>query len=246
MEISPYYKIKCIFAGESGVGKTSLTSLIHNDKCDPEPESTIGLAFIANQIDLKEYPLSNPRNLPEYYHEMKKDWATTRNEEINNQIVGLHIWDTAGNVRFFSIVQSYLRDVDICFLVFDVTDKTSWDNLVKWKDEVDKYNDSTLFVIVGTKSDLRNHQVTITEIKDRAQRWGVKYYVVSSFQINSASLVRRMIYKSVQNYHDNLLYLLDDGKKIPNHTSSTFYKKKIISYLDLAAEPNENLCCIIN
>ena len=52
MEISSYYKIKCIFAGESGIGKTSMTSLIHHDKCVTDPESTIGLAFIASQISL--------------------------------------------------------------------------------------------------------------------------------------------------------------------------------------------------
>lgn len=246
MEISPYYKIKCVFAGESGVGKTSMTSLIHNDVCASDSESTIGLAFIATQLSLKEYPLSNPNRLPKYYYEMKKDWASTRGETRNNQIVGLHVWDTAGNARFFSIIQTYLRDVDICFLVFDMTDKTSWDQLTKWKEEVEKHNDDTLFVLVGTKSDLRKHQVTPAEIKDRSQRWGVKYYIVSSFQPNSASLIRSMIYKSVKNYHDNLLYLCDDGKKLPDHVTYSKYANHTIKYLDLAAEPEHNVCCVIN
>ena len=246
MEISPYYKIKCVFAGEAGVGKTSMTSLIHNDKCVTDPESTIGLAFIATQLSLKEYPLSNPTNLPKYYYEMKEDWVTTQKETQDNQIVGLHVWDTAGNARFFSIIQTYLRDVDVCFLVFDITDKSSWDHLPKWKEEVEKYNNSTLFVIVATKSDLRNHQVLPNEIKERAQRWGAKYYIISSFQANSASLIRSMIYKSVKNYHDNLLHLYNDNKKLPNHVTFSHYNKKVIKYLDLAAKPNQSLCCVIN
>lgn len=53
------------------------------------------------------------------------------------QNVTLTIWDTAGQERFQSLGKAFYRGSDVCVLVYDVTDRMSFDGLQKWKDEFD-------------------------------------------------------------------------------------------------------------
>ena len=46
--------------------------------------------------------------------------------------VRLHLWDTAGQERFRSIVQVYMRNIHVFFLVIDVTQRSSFDHLDYW------------------------------------------------------------------------------------------------------------------
>lgn len=236
MEISPFYKIKCIVVGDAGVGKTSLINLIHQDKHDENVDSTIGLAFTTLQIELTDYPLSNPSNLPDYYYENK-----TINTYQQNQLITSHIWDVAGDPRFYNIVKTYLRDVDICFLVFDLTKTSSFENLIKWKKEVEKNSDA-IYILVGTKSDLKNYQVTSNEVKELAEEWGIKYYIINSVQYNSFHLVRRLFNISIQDFHEKMLMLSHENKKVPDHVKKTHYKKKL-ELIDIYDTRRGSFCC---
>jgi len=237
MEISPYYKLKCVFVGEPSVGKTSIINLIHNEEHDPNTESTIGLGFANTHIELEEYPLSNPTKLPKFYIEKKEDF-----EKLNdNQLISLHIWDTAGSVRFRSIIKSYLRDVDICFLVFDMTRKSSLVSLINWIDEVGKFS-SPNYVLVGTKSDLKNPEVTAKDIETFSKSYNMKFYIISVVQFNSANLVRRMIYMSVKNFHEDILKIAHENKEVPEHVQTSYYKKKK-DLVDFYDNPKSSFCC---
>jgi len=236
MEISPFYKIKSIVVGDAGVGKTSLISLIHHDNHDKDVESTIGLAFTSLQIELPDYPLSNPSKLPNYYYE-NKTIQTTK----DNQLITSHIWDVAGDPRFYNIVKTYLRDVDICFLVFDLTKSQSFENLIKWKKEVDKNSDA-VYVLIGNKSDLRNYEVNSNEVKELAEEWGIKYYIITAVQENSAQLVRRIINRSFQDFHEKMLKLEHENKELPKHVQVSNYKKKL-ELVDVYDTSRKDFCC---
>ena len=41
----------------------------------------------------------------------------------------LQIWDTAGQERFRSVTHAYYRDADALMLVFDVTNRKSYENV---------------------------------------------------------------------------------------------------------------------
>lgn len=240
MEIAPFYKIKCLFAGESSVGKSSLVHLIGHDKPIIGSEPTIGIGFASTHIELEEYPLSNPSKLPSYYHQAKEDLEVLT--EQDNQIVKLHVWDASGSPRFFSILKTYLRDVDICFLVFDLTDRSSWNQIPLWREEVLKHAKSEtnpLFVLVGNKSDKKGHAVTRKEIEERSNEWGIKFYLLSAVQESSSSMLRRMIYMSVQNYHNNMLLLLHENKTVPENITS--FKRE--HFADLMIEGRSGYCC---
>ena len=138
MDISPFYRLKILVGGNSNVGKSSLVHLIHHGEHLQKIEPTIGMAFTSTQFELEEYPLSNPSKLPKYYHDAKREIVSDL--EKNNQLVKAQIWDCAGNSRFFKIQDVYMRDIDICFLVFDLTNRESWDEIPKWKDRVSSFS----------------------------------------------------------------------------------------------------------
>lgn len=74
-------------------------------------------------------------------------------------------WDTAGQDRFKTITSSYYRGADGIIIVYDITDKTSFDNVKTWLAEIQKYVDEkTVKFIVGNKNDLeQKRQVTENE-----------------------------------------------------------------------------------
>ena len=70
------------------------------------------------------------------------------------------IWDTAGQDKFRVITQSYLRKADGAIVVFDVTDKRSYDQVKKWLECL--RNSAPLnipLVLFGNKIDLEDDRV---------------------------------------------------------------------------------------
>lgn len=57
-------------------------------------------------------------------------------ENINGKVIKIHIWDTAGQENFKSIIGGYFRGAIGGLLVFDLTIRKSFENLSKWLDEV--------------------------------------------------------------------------------------------------------------
>lgn len=53
---------------------------------------------------------------------------------IDGRIVMLQIWDTAGQERYQSLGTAFYRGADCCFLVYDISNKASLDNIENWKD----------------------------------------------------------------------------------------------------------------
>jgi small GTP-binding protein len=226
-EVSPYYRIKCLFGGEPGTGKSSIVYLTLNDEHDPDSEPTIGLAFAINKVELEEYPLINNSNLPRFYHKMKTE--INPNGE-NCQLIKTQIWDAAGQVRYRGILPAYLRDIDIAFLVFDMSKRDTWDALLNWKKEIDKHTkskDFPMLVLVGSKSDLKPFQVTMKEIDERAKEWNAEKYIVSCVEQNSSSMIKRMMYNSFLKFHEKILNMQNEGKELPEHVTPTKYEKEM-------------------
>lgn len=65
----------------------------------------------------------------------------------------VHVWDTAGTPQYRSVVPMFCRDTDIAIIVYDVTNKSSFDRINDWYEFVHKNSDPAL-IIVGNKIDL--------------------------------------------------------------------------------------------
>merc|ERR1740130_61810 len=90
---------------------------------------------------------------------------------IDEKLVTLQIWDTAGQEWFQSLGVAFYRGADSCVLVHDITDAKSFDNLESWMDEflahaAPRNAESFPFVVLGNKADLDSkRQVSANKAK---------------------------------------------------------------------------------
>jgi Ras-related protein Rab-2A len=146
------YTFKYIIIGESGVGKSCLLLQFTDKRFEPLFDMTIGVEFGARSI------------------------------QISNQEVKLQIWDTAGQESFRSITRSYYRGACGALLVFDVTNRSSFQSLQGWLDDARaNCNVPITVMLVGNKSDLENkRQVSADEARAFAEEKGLTYIETSA------------------------------------------------------------------
>ena len=121
--------LKVIILGDSGVGKTCLMNRYVTDKFTQQYKATIGADFRPKQVD------------------------------VDGRRATLQIWDTAGQERFQSLGVAFYRGADVCFLVYDVTDETSFERLHVWRNQFlsavrPADPDRFPFVVLGNKADV--------------------------------------------------------------------------------------------
>ena len=56
--------------------------------------------------------------------------------EIDNTRIKLQIWDTAGQERFRTITISYYKDAHAIIIVFDITNKYSFEHIKNWMADI--------------------------------------------------------------------------------------------------------------
>ncbi len=105
-----------------------------------------------------------------------------KNIEIDSKKIKLQIWDTAGQERFKTITTSYYKGAHAILIVFDITDRDSFDHIRNWMADIDKFaKEGVLRILVGNKCDLANkRQVTMEEAKEIANKYGIKYIETSA------------------------------------------------------------------
>ena len=187
------YPLKICFVGNSNVGKTSIIRRFINNKFDEEKiASTISVNFENKKLKIDPYT------------------------ELNMQI-----WDTAGQERFRSLTASYLRESNGIFIVFDLSDKKSFDDLISWFEEINKAEinqKNCVKIVIGNKLDSKDKEVDNDTAKKLAEENGMKYLPVSAKDgINIVSMFEIMgeaclkIIQKEENNDDN-----DDNKIIIN------------------------------
>ncbi|KAL0277361.1 UNVERIFIED_CONTAM: hypothetical protein PYX00_004679 [Menopon gallinae] len=147
--------LKILIIGESGVGKSSLLLRFTDDSFDPSQPVTIGVDF------------------------------KTKLVTVDGNTVKLAIWDTAGQERFRTLTPSYYRGAKGAILVYDVTNRTTFQMLDTWLDELETYSkDSNIIkMIIGNKIDLVSRVVTKAEGMEFARRHAA-LYIESSARTN--------------------------------------------------------------
>ena len=137
------YVIKCVILGDSCVGKTSIINYYLTNKMK-NTDTTLGAIF----------------------------WLLERQMD-NGDFIKLNVWDTAGQERYNSLIPMYTRSSDIIILTFSLTDRVSFENLLKWKNTTKYCSDveNLKFIIIGNKSDLENYIcITDKDIKNMIRK----------------------------------------------------------------------------
>jgi len=118
------YLFILVLIGDSGVGKSCLLLRFADDKWTDSYISTIGVDFKIRTI------------------------------ELDQKTIKLQIWDTAGQERFRTISSTYYRGAHGIIVVYDVTNRVSFDNVQRWLSEIDKYaRENVNKLLVGNKAD---------------------------------------------------------------------------------------------
>jgi small GTP-binding protein len=102
--------------------------------------------------------------------------------QADEQTIKLQIWDTAGQERFRSVSKAYFRNAVGAVLVFDLTQKPSFEQLGLWINDLNTLcAPNAAIILVGNKTDLaEDRAVTESEIQDITKRYELDYLETSA------------------------------------------------------------------
>ena len=109
-----------------------------------------------------------------------------RSITLGEKKITFQIWDTAGQERYNCMQSIFYQGADACIIVFDINDKTSFENVKSWKNQFEEYLKEVKitnfpYVMVGNKSDLRNSDsLSLTMIEDKSKELNMEYFEVSA------------------------------------------------------------------
>lgn len=129
------YLFKILIIGDTSVGKSSMLVRFADNSFSGSYISTIGVDFKIKTVN------------------------------VDNNVVKLQIWDTAGQERFRTITQSYYKGSNGIIVVYDISNKDSFDNIKNWMVDIVKYASQNIqLFLIGNKSDLdTQRQVSVEE-----------------------------------------------------------------------------------
>lgn len=158
------YLYKFIILGDSNCGKTSLLT-----------------RYIDNVVEYEEY---NPTIGVDF---------KVKIVQSNGKHIKINIWDTAGQEKFKSIISYYYKNVAAAILLFDVTNRSSFDSIPAWIEEIKlncELSDKIPMVLIGNKNDkISKRKVTVSEANKFADTFNMEYFETNIYnwdEINDA------------------------------------------------------------
>jgi len=145
------YLFKNIVVGDGGCGKTALVVRFSQGYFLEQYKLTIGVEFAVKTISIKD-----------------------------GIKVKLQIWDTGGQERFQYVRPLYYRGAMGAILLFDLTNRESFDHIPKWIEEVKSNAGEIPMLLVGNKSDLTSERSVSREEAETFAREFQLYYIESS------------------------------------------------------------------
>ncbi|OMJ68482.1 hypothetical protein SteCoe_34048 [Stentor coeruleus] len=133
--MEPGILFRIILVGNAGVGKSCILQRFLEKGFDDKYEVTIGVEFGTKQI------------------------------KIDNKLIKVQIWDTAGQENYKSITRSFYKRAHGIILMYDITNKTSFNDLESWLNDIKDYaNDGVDIALAGNQVDLVAYQDNYREV----------------------------------------------------------------------------------
>ena len=166
---------KIVLSGDSGVGKSCILLRFADDTFTENFYTTIGVDFRFKCLIYK------------------------------GKKIKLQIWDTAGQERFKTVTSAYYRGADGIIIVYDQSEKTTFEHINNWIEDISKYtNEEPIKIVLGNKNDLIDkNEVSDDDILNFENKTNIPVVKVSaknSFQINLAfeKLIEKLMIKHKQ------------------------------------------------
>ena len=153
---------KIIFVGDASTGKTSIINRIIDNPFNDNYEVSIGIDFMSKNI------------------------------RFRGQNIKIQIWDSAGQEKYKGLIPSYVRNSSIVFIVYDVSNRSSFDNVPNWISFV-KNIEKTKMILVGNKTDLQR-EVQINEGEELSKNEEMLFFECSA---KSNDNIKNLFYSSI-------------------------------------------------
>jgi small GTP-binding protein len=117
--------------------------------------------------------------------------------------VKIQIWDTAGQDRFRSITRNYYKGANGIVLIFDVTNKKSYENVKNWVKQIkEEVSSRVTIILVANKIDDVNHRIVTKEEGEKiANECGLMFFECSAKTgENIEHAFNELVKKTVENY----------------------------------------------
>ena len=169
---------KIVLVGDQFVGKTNIMSKYLKNEFHEDSKSTVGVEFGSKQFI------------------------------IENHKIKAQIWDTAGQERYKSITSAYYKGAKGVFVIYDISNKNSFDSIDSWVNDVKATADKRLtVVIIGNKCDLEEQrQVTTQEGEQKATKLEAAFFETSALLGQNLDKAFEMMIKEIyKKCHEELL-----------------------------------------
>ncbi len=123
----PQYDLsfKLIFIGDSGVGKSCLTSKAVKNTFEDYYQATVGFEFL------------------------------TYNLKLNDKVIKMQIWDTCGQEIYKSLITNFYRNSSLAIVTYSIDNKESFVHAENWLNDLrSQANPDVRIFLVGNKADL--------------------------------------------------------------------------------------------
>lgn len=208
------FYLKLLMLGNSGVGKSSLLSRFTDNYFPLFLMGTAGIDF-------------------------KQKYITLEDKKIK-----LEIFDTAGQERFHCITTNYYNGVMGIILVYDISDKISFDDVHKWMIQIkENVGEDVVIFLVGNKID-KERSVLTEEGKNLAEKYKVFFVETSAKESNNIDEIFMDLVKDILKNESILSKNNENAKKMQKfQTSNVPLNVKFLSEKKHLLEEKNNSGC---
>ena len=203
------YKIALL--GDSAVGKTAIFKKLYTEKFVEASIQTIG-------IDKRSFNFNF--EVEEKGNKVKKSFEVS-------------LFDTAGQDRYRSIAKNYIIGSDGIILIYDITERKSFDHLEMWLDSIkdvlsDWKSSDYLIMVLGNKKDLvddgtNERAINENEAKQKCDETGI----IWGGECSAKEFTKDQFLQILENFTKSLYQTVGEKKSSKQHSKQIGrYRKK--------------------